>query len=244
MSLKFKSCSDTHIGLKRANNQDALLVDEEKKIFSVADGLGGHLGGEVASCLALSIMKESISSSLDNSSLKSQPKTIISKAFKKANASVYEQSRTHIELSGMGTTMVLLWIQDQVIYIANVGDSRAYLHANSCLWQLTDDHVLSLEASKKGFHAQDENTLKRDPLTNSVGFMSQVHVDIFTRKAQMGDTYLLCSDGLHSMISNEMILDVLNSEPFEKIPEKCIIKALSSGGYDNISVVALQITSC
>ncbi len=243
MGLELKYYSSIDIGLRRTNNQDSLLINDKFNIFSVADGLGGHLGGEVASSMALSLMDESIVESM-NSPLRNKTPAIIKKAFKKANQDIFNQGQMYTSLKGMGTTLVMTWIQDKQIYIGNVGDSRVYLYRNSQLWQLTDDHAIFTEASKKGFDIQENIAASRNLLTNSVGFKENLQIDIFTRDTIAGDTYLLCSDGLHGMVSDQVILDVFKSEELKNIPQKCIIKALSTGGYDNVAVIAVKIISC
>ena len=241
MRLEYYSGID--IGLRRTNNQDSLLVNDKLNIFYAADGLGGHLGGEVASSMALSVMNESIMESM-SSSIKAKTPSIITTAFKKANQDIFNQGQMFSSLKGMGTTLVMIWIQDKQVFIGNVGDSRVYLYRNSKLWQLTDDHVMFMEASKKGFDIQENIAASRNLLTNSVGFRENLQVDIFTRDTTAGDIYLLCSDGLHGMISDQVILDVIQSEELKNIPQKCIFKALSAGGYDNVAVIAVKIISC
>ncbi len=245
MSLKLEYYSDIHIGLKRANNQDSVLVDSDHNIFAVADGLGGHLGGEVASAMALATLRDSIVTGIA-SSVRYRSKFILKKAFKAANKEIYDQSQQHESLKGMGTTMVSLWSSNEKIYIGHVGDSRAYLYKDSKLWQLTSDHVLLREVLKSGFEHQKEVALKlnSNPLTNSVGFVHKVEVDVLVREAVKGDTFLLCSDGLHGMVSDDVILDIFQSEELKNIPTKCIIKALAAGGYDNVSVVVVKVLSC
>ena len=245
MSLKLEYYSGLHIGLKRTNNQDSILMEGDHNIFAVADGLGGHLGGEVASAIALATLKESILSGL-KSSIRYRSKFVLKRAFQAANKEIYEQSQEHEVLRGMGTTMVSLWCSNDKFYIGHVGDSRVYLYQDSKLWQLTTDHVLLKDALKSGFEYQKENLIKlrNNPLTNSVGFIDKLEVDILMREVVEGDIFLLCSDGLHGMVSDDVILDVLKSEELKNVPQKCIMKALATGGYDNVSVVVVKVLSC
>ena len=245
MGLKLEYHSGIHIGLKRTNNQDSILVDSDNNLFAVADGLGGHLGGEVASAMALSTLKESVISGLA-SSIRYRSKFILKKAFKNSNKEIFEQSQRHESLKGMGTTLVSLWYSNNKIYIGHVGDSRIYLYKDSKLWQLTEDHVLLKDVLKSGFEYQEKTSLKlrSSPLTNSVGFTEKVDVDVLVREAAVGDTFLLCSDGLHGMVDDDVILDIFKTEELKDIPQKCIIKALAAGGYDNVSVVVVKVLSC
>jgi len=243
MGLELEYYSAIDIGLRRTNNQDSLLINKEFNVFSVADGLGGHLGGEVASSMALSLINESIIESM-SSSIKNKAQFIIKKAFKKANQEIFDQGQMYASLKGMGTTLVMIWVQNKQVLIGNVGDSRVYLYRGSQLWQLTDDHAIFTEASKRGFDIQESIAVSRNLLTNSVGFREKLQVDIFTRDVTVGDVYLLCSDGLHGMVSDQVILDVCQSEELKNIPQKCINKALSAGGCDNVAVIAVKIISC
>ena len=254
MSLKVEFYLGTDIGLRRENNQDSLLVNPEENIFLIADGLGGHSSGEVASSMAL----DSVNRFMDKS-LKSffgtqstfrrrfqQPRMIIRKAFEKANEDVFQQGQRHIQLRGMGTTLVMVWVHQSKVYIGNVGDSRVYLFRDDQLWQLTDDHSLDRGEVKQGFEEQeiiDQNS-QRSVLTQSVGLTEKLSVDILARGIKEGDTYLLCTDGLHGLASDQAILNIFKSEELKNVPKKCIIKALSLGGWDNIALIVAKIVSC
>ena len=242
MSLQVECYSSIHVGLRRKNNQDAILTSKKHNIFCVADGLGGHLGGEVASTMAIASIHDVISSGEG----KKEPQAVVHQAFQKANDEVFDQSQRHIELKGMGTTLVLLWIHQGKIYIGNVGDSRGYLYREGRLWQLTSDHTVFAPELKQGFEFQKkaEKKNRRSPLSQSVGFINRIYPDILTRSAQAGDIYLLCSDGLYSMVSNEVILDVFKTYRLNSVSKMCMIKALAAGGWDNISIVVLKIVSC
>ena len=245
MDLKLEYHSGIHVGLKRTNNQDSILVDGDNNLFAVADGLGGHLGGEVASAIALATLRDSILSGI-SSSLRYRSKFILKKAFKNSNEEIYDQSQRHESLRGMGTTLISLWYSNGKFYIGHVGDSRAYLYKDSKLWQLTTDHVLLKDVLKSGFEYQEKTALKlkNSPLTNSVGFTKKVDTDVLVREVSVGDAFLLCSDGLHGMVTDNVILDIFKSEELKNIPQKCIIKALAAGGYDNVSVVVVKVLSC
>ena len=245
MSLQVECYSSIHVGLRRKNNQDAILTSKKYNIFCVADGLGGHLGGEVASTMAIASIHDVISQNTAAGG-KKEPQAIVQQAFQRANHEVFDQSQRHIELKGMGTTLVLLWIHQGKIYIGNVGDSRGYLYRQGRLWQLTSDHTVFAPELKQGFEFQKkaEKKNQRSPLTQSVGFINRIYPDILTRPAKAGDIYLLCSDGLYGMVSNEMILDMFKTYRLNLVSKMCMIKALAAGGWDNISIVILKIVSC
>lgn len=251
MALEIECYSGTNVGLKRENNQDSLLVHLEQKLFLVADGLGGHSSGEVASSMALESVGRFMVNHAQNiakgtASWTKKPQHIVRKIFEKANEEVLNQSKKHIQLRGMGTTMVMVWMHDSQVYIGNVGDSRVYLFREGCLWQLTDDHSLMTAEMKKGFDHQEmvRRNTQKSVLTQSLGITHRLSVDIVTRDINKGDTYLLCSDGLHGMLSDQMISDILSKEDLKDVPARCIIKACSLGGWDNVTVVAAKIVSC
>ena len=247
MGLKIECYSAIDIGLKRQSNQDSLLVDKKNHIFALADGLGGHVAGEVASSMALDSLYISIKEDMQQLSADTDTaklRAVIHKAFEKANEEVFVQSMQHTSLRGMGTTVVMAWIYNSQVMIGHVGDSRAYLYRDQHLWQLTDDHSLSVNESKLGFSYQDKLTQqKRGHLIQSVGLSSKLNIDISTRDAIEGDTYLLCSDGLHGMVPDATILNVFRSEELSDVSRKCMIKALSAGGWDNISIIVIKVTS-
>ena len=254
MSLKVEFYLGTDIGLRRENNQDSLLVNPKENIFLVADGLGGHSSGEVASSMALEsvnrFMNKSVKSFFGTQSTFrrrfQQPRMIIKRAFEEASKDIFQQGQRHIQLRGMGTTLVMLWMHQSKVYIGNVGDSRAYLFREDKLWQLTDDHSLDMGEVKQGFEEQEMIIQKnqRSALTQSVGLTEQLNVDILDRDIKEGDTYLLCTDGLHGLASDQVILNILKSEELKNVPKKCIIKALSLGGWDNIALIVAKIVSC
>ena len=246
MNLQIEYYGFTHLGLRRSNNQDCILMNPEEKIFAVADGLGGHLGGEVASALALGSFNEFIGRcSSKNEIQKIKAQKIMKNAFEQANKDVFEQGQKHSELKGMGTTLAALWVHGNQVYIGNVGDSRGYLFREGQMWQITSDQNLFAPRLKQGFEVKlKEYELKNNSLTQSVGFLDHLYPDIFVRSVTENDIYLLCSDGLHGMVPNEQILDIFQSEDLNNIPKMCTIKALSYGGLDNISVVVVKMASC
>ncbi|MCB0412245.1 MAG: serine/threonine-protein phosphatase, partial [Bdellovibrionales bacterium] len=153
--MEFEVWAQTDVGLKREINQDSILVDKRLKLFIVADGMGGHKGGEVASALAVETVQESIRESGEEPRV--PPRKIISDAYRAASAKIHKKSTLeNPELFGMGTTMVGIWGVRNKLFIANVGDSRAYLYADKHLWQLTEDHSLINEQVKAGVISEEE----------------------------------------------------------------------------------------
>jgi protein phosphatase len=232
----------TDCGLKRSNNQDSFLIDESRGLAIVADGMGGHSGGEVASNLAVQTAHEVVKSAAPQESARS----VILKAFEKANAKIYQLAQQDSQkLLGMGTTMVLCFQRDNKLYIGNVGDSRAYLVKQDKLWQITEDHSLLNEQLKAGMIQEHQlNQLSgKNVITRSVGYEATVQVDIIERPLALGDRFLFCSDGLTSVISDQEIANVLRSSSGEEVVTKAISRALAAGGYDNITVLYAEVFS-
>ncbi|OFZ12144.1 MAG: protein phosphatase [Bdellovibrionales bacterium RBG_16_40_8] len=232
----------TDIGLKRDINQDSILVDTKLSLFVVADGMGGHRGGEVASAMAVESAQEIVEQKLGAKGPVS-PRDIVRSIYREASRKIFLKStRDNPELMGMGTTMVIAFCYNNKIYLGNVGDSRAYLFKESNLWQITEDHSLVNEQIRAGIIRPDDQDAVsgRNVITRSVGFEEEVVVDIVERDFTPGEIYLLCSDGLSGMVSNEKIANICRDNTPQKIVEKCIDLAKEAGGDDNISVIVIK----
>lgn len=239
--MRFEVWAQTDVGLKREINQDAILVDHDSNLFIVADGMGGHKGGEVASALAVEAAQETIAKRRVEPKLSARK--AIAEAYREASARIHRKS-THEspELMGMGTTMVMFWEHRGRIYIGNVGDSRAYLFRKPQLWQLTEDHSLINEQVRAGVISEAEapHVIGRNVITRSVGFEKDVVVDILEREPEGDEYYLLCSDGLSGLVMGEKIEEMLGNTPPAEIVAKCIKAAKQAGGDDNISVILIH----
>ncbi len=230
----------THVGLVRSVNQDSILADEKNKLFIVADGMGGHQGGEVASQMAVQeVLKHLDGKTAESSSIMDEIKI----AFKKANTTVFNEGEKNIELRGMGTTLCVFFMNEDNVYIGNVGDSRLYLAKDDKLWQLTEDHSFTTNQIKAKILMRKEDITVQNShfLTKSVGFLPAVEPDFSVKTLQKGEIYLLCSDGLCGFITNEVIKDILFNCPVETISDECVKKALEAGGEDNVSVITIEI---
>lgn len=233
----------TDKGLRRDSNQDSCLVSKDKGFFVVADGMGGHSGGEVASSIAVETVDEVLS---DDEAAERSPREVLTKAYETASHRIYDKAANESpELSGMGTTMVMAYLRGPVIYVANVGDSRCYLFRKPYLWQITEDHSLINEQVRAGLLSEDQAKAMtgRNVITRSVGYEREVHADVIERQMQPGEIYLLCSDGLTGMVSDEKISEILNNHPPEKAARLCVEQALANGGDDNVTVLVLHIQS-
>lgn len=238
--MKFDVWCLSDKGLRRESNQDSCLVNKDLGLFIVADGMGGHQGGEVASSLAVKTVEEMAA---DPEAQELSPREVLAKAYEVASQKIFDTAANeNPQLAGMGTTMVSAYIRDKTIYIANVGDSRCYLFRHPFLWQVTEDHSLMNEQMRAGLLSEEQalNFVGRNVITRSVGYEREVVPDILEREIEPGETYLFCSDGLSGLVSDEKISHVLCSNPPEKMAKACVDQALAHGGDDNVSVLILH----
>lgn len=237
MTIRFAAKSD--VGKVREGNEDSYLVREP--MFVVADGMGGHLAGDVASQMAVDVITED----MDSGAAHGDRDSLVN-AVKHANSAIYEKGRSDNNLSGMGTTLTLVFVADGEARLAHVGDSRAYLLRDGELKQLTDDHTLVNRMVKEGrLRAEDaERHPQRSVITRALGVDANVKVDYRTLKLSTGDRLLLNSDGLTSMVDQETIQRVLEetSDP-EETAEKLVQLANEAGGEDNITVVIIDFAA-
>ncbi len=239
----------THIGMQRKDNQDSYGFFEPKneeeflkkgRLFIVADGLGGHKGGRVASSLAVKIVGEEY--------YKSEHEDIYAalvSAIEKANREIFEKGKSDEALERMGTTCTTVVIRQPYLYLAHVGDSRAYIIRNDIIKQISTDHTLVEEMVNSGIISKKEAKTHPDShiLTRSLGIHEDIEVDILDPpiKLEEGDMVLLCSDGLTVYLSDEEIKKILKKEEINKACEKLIDIANSRGGRDNITVEIIKV---
>lgn len=231
----------TDKGLRRDSNQDSYLCDKELGLYVVADGMGGHSGGEVASAMAVKAVEEFISK--NHTAL--NPRELLTKAYQEASRKIHERAAVEVRLMGMGTTMVLIYVKGSTLFIGNVGDSRAYLFRKPYYWQITEDHSLVNEQLRAGILREDQlaNFANKNVITRSVGYEKDVQVDIIQREALPGDCYLICSDGFSGMVPDPVASDLINRTPVDKVSDACVAKALENGGDDNVTVMYLHVKS-
>jgi protein phosphatase len=228
--------SDT--GRRRRRNEDNYVV--APPLFAVADGMGGAQAGEVASRLAASALEGEDSDGL-------QGLERIDALIQEANRRIYDRASTDPAASGMGTTMTVALVEEMTVAIGHVGDSRAYLVRDEQMEQLTDDHSLVNELLKSGRLSEEEAHVhpQRSVITRAVGTDPDVDVDGFTIEAEEGDVFLLCSDGLTDMVSDEEILELVHShrDDLDKAVKALVTAANRGGGEDNITAVAFRISA-
>jgi len=241
--MNLRAWFETDVGLRRESNQDYFLTDDEIGLYIVADGMGGHRGGEVASKMAAETLREVVKKAvLGSGSRKLNPRVVLSRGYEEASRRVYAASQEpNANLEGMGTTLVAAFLFEGTLYIGNVGDSRAYLFTNDRLWQLTEDHSLLNEQLRAGLvsEADASKYVGKNVITRSVGFERDVQVDIIERVVGPGELYLLCSDGLYGMVEDERIAEICRTHRPEEIVSVCINEAKKQGGDDNVTVMVL-----
>jgi len=229
--------AQTDPGRRRRRNEDAYVV--EPPLFGVADGMGGPRAGEVASRLAAAAAK--VETGGDGHGAERVVAVI-----QAANRSIYQRSSEDEQTSGMGTTMTVAFFAEDEVTIGHVGDSRAYLARGGELEQLTDDHSLVAELVRGGKLSPEEaeNHPQRSVITRALGTDPDVDVDVFSIRPEAGDVFLICSDGLTTMLDDHTILRVLeeNRGSLSKAAKALIGEANRAGGEDNITVVAFEVT--
>lgn len=233
------------IGKMRENNQDAFYESKDPllPLFFVADGMGGHKAGEVASSMAMDTIKKNFLHAKNNLTHEEAILKLIKKSIEEANIKIYLKSLEKEEYSGMGTTITLAYIYDKKIYIGHVGDSRAYLIQNKEIRQITEDHSYVNELVKTGSITKEEAKThpKRNMITRAVGTSSIIEMDIIINRYAKNDVLILCSDGLSNMLKEHEINEVfINEEDIQKACLELAYKANNKGGPDNITIVATK----
>ncbi len=238
-----KSFSITDIGRKRKLNQDYVYTSEQPvgklpNLFLVADGMGGHNAGDIASRCAVETIVQTVSQSSEG-----DPIIVLRKAIEAANERVRTKAGEEECLFGMGTTVVAATYRDGVLTVANVGDSRLYV-ADGELRQITKDHSLVEEMVQLGGldRAAARNHPNKNIITRAVGAGDAIEADFFTVKLSEGDLVLMCTDGLTNMLEDEQIYSILKGQKVlcDKVSE--LVKAANdNGGRDNIAVVLIEL---
>ena len=236
--MRLRGAAVTHPGLHRPQNEDSMLMRPDAGVFGVADGLGGHAAGEVASAMALEV--------LDGQCERRLPVAEVPRALhgvvEAANAEIFQAASTSASMEGMGTTLSAIWFVDDSALIGHVGDSRIYRLRGGVLQQVTDDHTMLAEAIRDGVdHVRAKATIPSSIVTRAVGVRPRVIPMLSSCSVQSGDRFLLCSDGLSDLVNEVQLADRLTdfSEP-ETAAEVLLDDALDAGGHDNITIVIID----
>ena len=221
------------VGRLRKNNQDTVILGNG--LAGVADGMGGHKGGEIASAgLRDGLLRETNDCKPDRETLK--------KAVSIVNRELWERQEKDASLTGMGTTLTVIWPTKKDMIIGQVGDSRAYLLRAGQIKQVTEDHSIVADMVRKGVLTEEQAACHpmRNYITRAVGTEEDVEIDLSVHDRQQGDRWLICSDGLYGMISRDEMSRLMSKENMEEAAESLLQAALEGGGKDNISLVLLQ----
>jgi protein phosphatase len=239
--MKISACALTDTGLRRSNNEDAVHADCESGLFIVADGMGGHAAGEIASSMAVKTIRNQfppLATPPDDA------ETCLQKAFIAASQRIRQTASEEESMRGMGTTLSVLYIDGHSAQLAHVGDSRIYRLRDTRLEQLSIDHSLVAEQQRQGIISPEEarTSQLRNILLQAVGLEDTVDVFLLRQPLLPGDLFLLCSDGLNDMIDDQTICAYLNQDLSEQQrAEKLVAAAKEAGGRDNISVIVVKI---
>jgi serine/threonine protein phosphatase PrpC len=253
MELSFWAATD--VGRKREVNEDNFLVDKKLSLFIVADGMGGHASGEVASHLAVREFRNAVEVGRDaiDRYIKNDPAvrpqdvlTLLEHAVQTAGHTIYSKGQAEPEKRGMGTTTSALLIAGDRGFIAHVGDSRIYMVRAGQVVQLTEDHSLINELIRRGRITRenlDESPYKayKNAVTRAVGVYENVQGDTIDFEILPGDQFLLCSDGLHAYLDEAQILAMLTTEDLAGLPQRLVDHANAGGGHDNITAVVVRV---
>jgi protein phosphatase len=245
VSLRVRAGAATDTGRVRSENQDAYLVLADKGLYVVADGMGGHQGGEVASKLAVDVLRAAYVDTTSDS---------LTDAISEANEEIYDAGEANANLRGMGTTLVAAALvtdgspddpdAESRLLVANVGDSRAYLFRDGDLTQLTEDHSMVADLVREGRISEEEAEVhpQRNIVTRVLGQFGQVDIDLWPVDAVRGDRVLLCSDGLSTEVGADQIAAVLRRlEDPQEAASELVRRANEAGGRDNVTAVVVDV---
>lgn len=249
LSAAIEMASATHSGIVRSHNEDSIATDADIGLAILADGMGGYNAGEVASGIAVALISEEMKKALLGKAIAglsdARARSLVSEYAAKANAAIFQAARNQPQYSGMGTTLVMaLWYDNRMI-VGHIGDSRLYRLRGELLEQLTRDHSLLQEQIDSGLisKADARHSLNKNLVTRAVGVEPDVETEINTYAVDQGDVYLLCSDGLSDMVTDDDIQLTVSSlkSNLALAAEQLVQQANDNGGRDNISVILVRI---
>jgi len=254
--LIIRSSGITDVGLKREGNEDSFFVEDSLGLYIVADGMGGHLAGEVASQVAVEMINKAFRKWVEEEAVEEEiygnPDRSLSLegnyilgGIKLANRVVYEMALEQKKYQGMGTTVVVLLVTPTMIIAANVGDSRIYLIRDGGVERLSRDHSIVAEQVEMGMMTEEEaaNSSMRHVLTRNLGSSEDVEPDIFEIEPSNNDCFILCSDGLTDLVSDEEILDITqDADGPDNLCRQFIDNVLERGAHDNTTIISVFLT--
>lgn len=252
MSLTTEAFGLTDVGKKRQHNEDAMLVDTTLGLFVVADGMGGHAAGEVASARSVEIVRQQIGAGRQilkelgqnpNQATRGAAATLVETSIQRACQDIYRVATSDATKRGMGTTFVCLAVGGNKAVIGHVGDSRVYLVRNGQCHRLTEDHTLVAAQLKAGTitKEQAQTSQYRNVITRAVGIQESVQVDTLIVDLVPGDLFLLCSDGLHGYMADDEVAPLSAAVSLTDLPRRLVALANDRGGKDNITAVVVSV---
>jgi PPM family protein phosphatase len=249
--MRIRGWGLSDVGRRRAHNEDRFICNDRLALYAVADGMGGHLGGERASRMAIEILEAKLASAFAGPPPTGGPAPPLTAdealraAIAEADRRIYELSSTDPEVAGMGTTLTALLFRDRRAYLGHVGDSRAYLFRDGHARQLTEDHSWIQEQVRAGLLTPNEakESRFRNIITRSVGFEPLVTPDLQDLHPQAGDCFVLCSDGLSNYVPVEEIGQILTTDFYRDAPRSLIALANERGGDDNVTCICVHVAN-
>ncbi|MFC3151751.1 PP2C family protein-serine/threonine phosphatase [Litoribrevibacter euphylliae] len=237
--MQVVSHAQTHVGLIRKVNEDACLELPEYGIWAVADGMGGHSAGDIASRWVLDAVKAAV----QGGAHKAITKELLVSTIEEANASLQRYSQQHLDGNTAGTTVVVLFLQQSKFHLLWVGDSRGYLYRNERLKQTTRDHSQVTEMVEQGLLSEDEAEHHEcaNVITRAIGVESEVDVDVISGECQLNDVFLLCTDGLNKEIPDSEIQEYLRNSDVIESSMALLHSSLVSGARDNVTHIVIKI---
>lgn len=244
--MKWTYAGRTDVGKVRPGNEDAFFADNERGVFIVADGMGGHVAGEVASQIVTETVGPGVCGAIGDGLRSDQLKARVLELIEEANQAILERAETEPEKRGMGTTLTLLaLVPDSKYLIQQVGDSRGYLLRDGMLNQITRDHTVVQQQVDRG--ALTPEQARDHPLshilTRALGTEANVDADSFDDATKAGDIFLLCSDGLSGMLSDDAIEAILATPTadLQDVADALVDAANAAGGLDNVTAVVVKV---
>jgi protein phosphatase len=244
--LQFTAAAATDRGRKRPTNEDAFGFSVEDGVYLVCDGMGGAAAGEIASSLAIDELLRLLIAGTGTATAPEPMPERAEQAIRAANEAIYSRSQRNYKLSGMGTTLVGLVVEERRAWVLNVGDSRCYRLRNRALEQITADHSLVEEQVRLGrmTRLDAQRSPLRNVITRALGTQCRVTPDIFELEAEAGDLFLLCSDGLTRELSDPMIRSILETDEVDPsldlLCARLVEAAKKAGGHDNITCILVR----
>jgi serine/threonine protein phosphatase PrpC len=247
--FKVTGHGQTDVGMRREVNEDSFMILSAQNIWIVADGMGGHAGGQYASTITVDTVGRALVRRLAQAEQKAgaggeiNVAAVVEEAVREACAAVFDTARERPELTGMGSTVTAMLVYGDKAWFGHVGDSRAYLIRDGVIHQVTEDHSLVQEQVAAGLITAEQAkvSVMRNIITRSIGFERDVKVDVGAVPLKRGDQFVLCSDGLTGHVDDEEILQIVSAEDRRRSPSVLIRLANERGGEDNSTVVLATV---